>query len=466
MSSPTIYPSALDKSKKVKWIISLIVTLIIMIIPTNDTFTPNIRNFFAITILFILVSAFDLLDNYIPSLFLPAAYIIFGVTTADIALASWLNELPWVMLSAFLLVNVVEKTGLLKRVAFWIIIRTGGTYNGILWGIFIAGVILNFFLPGGAIVPLIAMAYGICIALELQGTKEAAGIMIASSIGAIMPTMFIYAPAFFGLVYNAAKAGVPDIPEVSYLELIGRNIIYLPFLIILVFLTSKMFKPEKSLQGKDYFISEYKKLNKLSNPEIRATFVVLALVIYLVTMNIHHRGMGWGFMLAAVAMYLPGINLGTKEDIRNVNMSVVLFAGSCLSIGTVATSLGIGTIVTNMVMPFLEGHGAVAFLLVVMIIAFILNFIMTPAAIMAILAAPLAQLALQLNVDVITTLSVLNSAAYQIIFPYEHSSFLILFSFGLISSKYFMKFFGITSIIHFIYVLAIAIPVWSLLGML
>lgn len=466
MSISSKYPSALSKEKKIRWIIALIVTISILLIPTNDVFTTNIRNFFSITILFILVSAFELLDNYIPSLFLPAAYIIFGVASADIALASWLNELPWVMLAAFLLVNVVEKTGLLKRVAFWIIIRTGGTYNGILWGLFIAGTVLNFFLPGGIVIPLIAMAYSICISLNLQGTKAAAGIMITSSIGAIMPTMFIYAPAYFGLVYNAAKTSLPSLPEVSYLELIGRNIIYLPFLILLVFLTGKMFKPEKNLMGKEYFISEYKKLGKLSNYEIRASIIIFLLVIYLVTMNLHHRGMGWGFMLAAVAMYLPGINLGTKEDIRNVNMSVVLFAGSCLSIGTVATSLGIGTIVTNMVMPLLEGHGAIVFLLIVMIVAFILNFIMTPAAIMAVLAAPLAQIALQLHIDAITVLSVLNSAAYQVVFPYEHSSFLILFSFGLISSKQFMKFFGITSIVHFIFVLVIAIPFWGLLGML
>lgn len=465
-TSAAKYPLSLTKIQKIRWIITLIVTAVILLIPKNDTFTTEIKAFLAITLLFILVAAFELLDNYIAALFLPAAYIIFNVATPDVALASWLNELPWVMLSAFLLVNVVEKTGLLKRVSYWIIIRTGGTYKGILWGLLIAGIVLNFFLPGAAIVPLIAMAYGICIALGLKGTKAATGIMLASSVGSIMPTMFIYAPAFFGLVYNVAKASIPNLPEVSYTQLIARNIIYLLFLILLVFLISKMYKPENDFKGKDYFVGEYKKLGALSKEEVRATIVILALVVYLLTMNFHHRGMGWGFMLAACAMFLPGINLGTREDIRNVNMSVVLFAGSCLSIGTVATSLGVGTIVANMIMPFLEGHGAVGFLIVIMIVAFILNFIMTPAAIMAVLSAPLAQIALNLHIDVITTLSVLNSAAYQIVFPYEHSSFLILFSFGLISSKHFMKFFSITSILHFVFVIAVAIPFWSIFGYL
>lgn len=211
------YPPPLERKAKICWMISLLITAVIFLLPVNEVFTATIKNFFAITVLFILVLAFELLDNFIPALFLPAAYIVAGIAPANIALASWLSELPWVMLSAFLLVNVVEKTGLLKRVAYWIIIKAGGTYQGILWGLLLAGIVLNFALPGGIVIPLIAMAYGICIALELGKSKAATGIMLTSGVAAIMPTMFIYAPPYFGLVYNSAKTAVPDLAEVSYL---------------------------------------------------------------------------------------------------------------------------------------------------------------------------------------------------------------------------------------------------------
>lgn len=90
----------------------------------------------------------------------------------------------------------MKKQVLLKRVAYWIIYRTGGTYQGIFWGFLIAGIVLNIFLPGGVVIPVMAMGYGICVALNLGRTKAAAGIMIASCIGGVYPTYFFIAPAY------------------------------------------------------------------------------------------------------------------------------------------------------------------------------------------------------------------------------------------------------------------------------
>ena len=101
-----------------------------------------------------------------------------------------------------------------------------------------------------------------------------------------------------------------------------------------------------------------------------------------------------------------------------------------------------------------------------MIVTFILNFLMTPSAIMAVLAGPLAQMAIGLGIDPLPVLYALSSSGYQIVFPYEHTSFLILFSFGLIASKDFMKFFGITAVVHFIFILVLAMPYWTFLGLL
>lgn len=227
-----------------------------------------------------------------------------------------------------------------------------------------------------------------------------------------------------------------------------------------------MFRADVSFKGKEFFVNEHQKMGKLSREEIKVAVVIVALVLYLVTMSIHKRGMGWGFMLAACAMFIPGINLGTKQDIRNVNMSVVLFAGSCLSIGTVATSLGVGALLTDLVMPLLAGHGTISFFSVIILVTFILNFIMTPSAIMAVLAGPLAQMSIGLGINPLPMLYVLSSAGYQVMLPYEHTSFLILFSFGLISSKNFMRFFGIAAVLHFIFILLLAVPYWKLIGLL
>ena len=124
-------------------------------------------------------------------------------------------------------------------------------------------------------------------------------------------------------------------------------------------------------------------------------------------------------MLAACAMYLPGISLGTSEDVKHINMSIVFFSGACLSIGTVATSLGIGEIMTNMLLPLLDGRGRIGLFSVVFVVVFLMNFLMTPSAIMAIMAGPLVLLGQGLSMDPLAMVYALNAMGYQIILPYE-----------------------------------------------
>lgn len=466
MSTQTIQtPEPLTGKKKIFWLISVFIPALILLIPTNEVFIVQMKVFFVITIFAILVFAFELLDTYIPALFLPVAYAMAKVAPATIVFSPWLSELPWVIIGALLLVNVVEKTGLLRRVAYWAIIKTGGTYNGVLIGLMLAGIILNIMLPGGILVPLIALAYGICVALDLGKSKTATGIMIASGIGAALPTFFVYAPSYFGVTFNAAKTVVPSL-SLTFLEYAYHNAIFLPFCFLMIFVVAKMFKPDIPFQGKAYFANEYTKFGGMSTAEKKATLIVSALVLYLATMGIHNLGMGWGFVMAGCAMFVPGVNLGTTDDIRNINMSVVLFVTSCLSIGVVSTSLGIGAIVSQAMTPFLANTGTIGLFSIIWVVTFVLNFLMTPAAIVAILAGPLAQIALDLGINPLPVLYGLSTSSDQVLLPYEYISYLFLYSFGVVSSKNFMKFFAVKAMLHFAYLICLAIPYWMLIGLL
>lgn len=58
------YPGPMTKKLKIGWLISVIIPLVIMLIPVNDVFTAPIRAFFAITVCFILLLAFEVVDNF------------------------------------------------------------------------------------------------------------------------------------------------------------------------------------------------------------------------------------------------------------------------------------------------------------------------------------------------------------------------------------------------------------------
>lgn len=67
------YPEPLNKRNKICWVISVAIPAIIMLLPTGEIFSAQARLFLAITLLFILVLAFELTDSYVPALFLPVA---------------------------------------------------------------------------------------------------------------------------------------------------------------------------------------------------------------------------------------------------------------------------------------------------------------------------------------------------------------------------------------------------------
>ena len=72
----------------------------------------------------------------------------------------------------------MERVGLLRRIAYKCILLTGASYKGIIWGIALAGVVIFLLMPNdNAAVPIAALAYGICLSLNLKKGPESAGIM-------------------------------------------------------------------------------------------------------------------------------------------------------------------------------------------------------------------------------------------------------------------------------------------------
>lgn len=52
---------------------------------------------------------------------------------------------------------------------------------------------------------------------------------------------------------------------------------------------------------------------------------------------------------------MPGIGVGTKEDLLKVNYGFVIFLAACYSIGNVAGDLGMGKLLSDAMIPYLTG---------------------------------------------------------------------------------------------------------------
>ena len=460
----SVNKSAVSPKTIVFWVLTIGLPAVILLMPTTEVMTMQIKLYLAITLLCILMFAFENVQQTAVALLLPLLYVVSGVVPASVAFSPWLQYIPWMCLGGLILANVLESTGLLRRVAYKCIIMTGASYNGILWGMALAGIILNVFIPGQVVIPMAAFSFGICQALELGRSKESAGIMMTAAMAALLPLMFIFNTNVL-VIYNAAQ-GIPGITVPGWLEFLGNNCVSVIFMAAMVFIASKLFKPDRPINGKEYFLEQYQAMGKMTSDEKKTAVVALILFLFLLTGKLHGIELGWGFAIIPLLLYFPGLNAGTPEDLKRVNYGFILFIASCMAIGTAAGALGVAGTVANLVMPILAGKGVSFVMFFVWGMCVVLNFLMTPLAIMGAFSGPLAQIAINLGINPDALFMVIYHGVDQIIMPYEYALYLIFVSFGLIRLGDFIKLCSVKMVVNLIFVMVILIPYWRLIGFL
>ena len=449
----------------VKWIVIVAIPILLQFIPTNETFTVEMRTFLSITVFAILMFIFDLVDSIITSTCLMFGYALFQVAPLNVVLSSWTTNVPWIVFFSLVLVNIVQRTTLMKRMAYWCIVKTGGSYAGIIYGLTTLGILTNLFVPSTlAGIALVGIAFGICQSLELGISRASAGIMIATMMGFLEAGNFIYTPNGIGVLFGLASEITP-LP-LGYFDFFVQNIIFVPLCYILAFMTIKLMKPEKPINGKSFFQSELNSMDKITKDEKKIIIILICLIIYLFTTTLHGLDMLYGFIVAAFIMYFPGFNIGTKADVANVNFGTLMFVTACMSIGSVASAIGIGPVFSGIVLPLLENANNFVFIGLTWLITMLGNFLMTPGAEFAVFGPSMTQISMDLGINPYPVLYTLYEATNNLLFPYESTLWIITFGFGNILLKDFAKVMGAKMVVCLIFYLLLGVPYWMLIGVL
>lgn len=447
------------------WLVTFITPLILLLLPTSEHFTSQHKMFLAITAWTILMFAFELVDNYIPCVIMPFLYIITGVAPWDLAFAGWYQSIPWQVIGIFLLVNALLRNGLLTRIAYACILKTKCTYKGILWGMYLFGLVFNLFLPGGSCVAMATFAFGICSSLGLKRSKTAAGITLAGAMGYLMPGFFIYVPTNFGLLISVASS-VDSSITMNFAKFLMHNAIFIPFGFLMIEVIARMFKPDVPIDSKELFLQKRAALGPMSRDEKISTVAILIIFLYIITANIHKQDMAYIFVLLPAVLSFPVFGVVTKEDIDTINFKFVFFLVTCMSIGFVASSTGISASLIETILPYMKEMGTYGIIATTWVIAVLANFVLTPLAAMASFGVPLTNIALSLNMEPYSLLYAFNYGLDQVLFPYEYAIYLIYFSFGMLTMKDFIKFFSTKMLLSFLFLMILVVPYWKLIGLL
>lgn len=362
--------------------------------------------------------------------------------------------------ASLVIVNVVQKTKLLERVAYNLIVITGGGYRGILFGIATLCIAACLLVPSiMTAVVTTAIAYGICKALNLGTSKAAGGIMLTAIVCFTEATNFLYVPQAIGLA--ASVVGVP----VDYLTILKHNWVFIPLVYLMAFVISIIMRPEKPIGGREIFIQKKKELGVMGTDEKKTLAVLLLIMLFLFTNPWHGIDMVYGFIFGAVILFIPHIGIGTKKEIEDVNMGTIIFIAACMTIGTAGGAIGVGDLIAEKTLPYLEGQSPYVFAALIWIIGVGCNFFMTPLALTTILGGPLSAIATTLGISGYPVAYLLSFAGNNLLFPYENTMYLICFGFGLIFMKDFIKTGFIKMIVCLLYTLVIGVTYWNFIGL-
>lgn len=457
----------LKKKQMRYWTVTIIAISLIMLIPISEIFTPQLRIFFAITVFFIMLVCFNLCGTLVASMLLFSLYIVSGITDAATALSPWTNTTIYMVIGAFAISNVMDECGLLRRIAMWIILRCGGTYTSVLYGIYFISCILALITFNNHFIVILAFTFGLVKAFDFKPfSKEAGLIMFVGAIGASASGNTIYAPAAIAMLENAVRLSVGDSFSMPWYLVTQVNWIFLLVPVVVIFLFSKLYNTKQydSKINKDYFNSELQAMGKMSMEEKKVCVILCILLAFLLLQPIHGLPIAWGFITIPWLLWAPGIHVGTDAAVQKIDFGMMAFMAACMSIGTVGMSLGVDVLITSTLGSTLGSMSPFTFLAATLGFGGMANIILTPFAIYSTLTVPLTQIGLTIGVNPAAVAMTVLIASDIYFFPHETTALVIMYSFGMIRMAEFIKLAAIKSIVSIVFFLAILIPYWMLTG--
>lgn len=451
--------------KNLGWLICLLLPFIIYLIPITTNFTQDLKIFFMATLFVILIIAFELLPLLVSALLLPALYLISGIVPIEIAFSSWTSQTVWIVVSGLILSNILEECGLLKRISYIVITKCGGTYIGTVFGCFFIGVILNIITFCNGWLVASALVYGICRAINLKPSKEASLICFAGTLGGTGATIFLYYPAYYSMIEEAIQKFIPDYSIGIFTSLIYNGMGIL-FYVITIFIFIKLYNV-KNLDlsfEKDLFKNKLKELGEITSKERKAIYVVILLLIYLGSTHFTKLPVLYGFILIPFISFLPGIELCEAKVLKNLKFETVFFVATCLSIGIVGANVGFSKFMLDVTMPLFKGESVLFVCIIFLIIGTIANFFMTPMAMLGGLSVSFVEIGLSLGISPVASTMMLLYSCEILFFPYQSAGNLMMYSYGMMPMKEFVKQEGLKSILMIVGFAIIIYPIWRFLG--
>jgi sodium-dependent dicarboxylate transporter 2/3/5 len=396
----------------------------------------------------------------------------FGVVSFPSAFGGFAETTPWFLFAAIMFGLMATKSGLARRMAYWVMRAVGHSYARLLLGMILSDFLLTILVPSGIARVVIMSAIAI-------GLIEAFGVGRGSNIARGMFIILVYTATIFDKMIIAGAASITArglIERVGEVKVLWSQwfLAYLPCDLITIFfawrLTLWMYPPEtKNLPGGPSFLSEeLRKMGPLSTMEIKsALFMSLGIVLWM-TDFLHHLPspmIGMGVGLLAV---LPVVGVINTEDVKKINFLPIFFVASAISMSHVLAETKALDLLTGVLFgwmePFITGVWSSTFVLYWS--AFFYHIIIGDEISMLATSLPvLMNYAKTHNLDPLVLGMIWTFGAGAKVFIYQSAVLVVGYSYGYFTTKDMFK-VGLTlTFVEFFILLFLAPLWWPIIGL-
>ncbi len=450
-----------------KMFATFLLPLMLTFVPTSEIFTHEIKMFMIITLWGILMFVFEQVPNIVAALLMVLSYIIFKVAPIDIVMKPWTMDITWVAIGAIFLVAIVMDTKFLERIGYTVLAKFGNSYMAIVFSVLVIAIIFRILMGATSAIAALAMVtYALCTACGWGRSKASAGIMLTGLIGFCDSDLFLYSPDFFAVLPVSVSTIIPEVASLNYPLYFMNNIIFVPMIFVEALIIGKMCGGSVKNVNRQVFVDLKNELPPTTKEEKKIAVVLIMLVIYLFTQQIHGQAMMYGFLLAPLILCFPGVNVGTTEHLLKANYSFLFFFTGCQAIGQVAGSVGIGGFINATLLPYLVGMSQPVFLILIYWFAFLLNFVMTPVAEMNAFGVPIAQIVTELGYGIHPAMYCFFNGVSNFILPYESAWPLFVYTLGLIPMRDWIKVYSMKAVLCFIWMITFGFMYWNFIGLM
>jgi DASS family divalent anion:Na+ symporter len=417
--------------------------------------------------------AFDVLPDYVVGLGLILGWILFAVVPPEVAVSGFTTSPFFLIIGVLGITASLQSSGLLFRLALYILRCFPLTYRGQALGLSLSGTAITTFIPDSTSATAIAGPIILALSDSLgyaRRSRGSAGLAMAALLGFGQMGPF----CLTGAAENLLAWGL--LPEAARAQITWGNwaLAALPLMVVTFgsafALTMFFFPPEfQPTISRGLIETQIEALGPPSRAEVINGAVLIGAMAGWISAPYHQVDVAW-IAMSGLALLLA-TNLLDRITFRSgINWDFLFYLGAVLSLTSVVRQLGVDTWLINQLTPLLEPLAArpALFLLDMALAVFAARFILPSFPLVSLLTLTVIPVAANAGINPLALVLVICTTVTVWFLPYQSTCYLALY-FGTKEKAFSHSQVRLLAWSYgLIYLLAIlvALPYWWLLGLL